>query len=207
MYDLLLALSLNIDSFSIGVNYGVKKIKIPVFSLLTIVSMSIGALLISYLIGHFIFSLIPVFFAKTISSILLILWGFFLFSQTLININYPPKKEEVTIKKIKIKSFNIVINIVRESERGDLDNSGVIDFREALYIGIALAIDALTVGFSLAAHQIDLLWFLSIAAAFNFTFLIFGQLIGKFVGTFVSENKLKLIACVMIILLGLSKFF
>lgn len=169
--------------------------------------MSLCALFISNLVGHFIFSFVPLIAAKIISSLLLIIWGVYLFSQTLININYPQNKEDVTIKKIKIKSLNIVINIVKESSCGDLDNSGVIDFKEALYIGTALAIDALTVGFSLAAYQIDLLLFISIAAALNLVFLILGQIIGKYAGKFISENTLKLVASVMIIILGLSKFF
>jgi putative Mn2+ efflux pump MntP len=63
------------------------------------------------------------------------------------------------------------------------------------------------VGLSLAAYKIDLLWFLAVAAVMNIIFLITGQKIGTLAGEIVSENRLKLIASVMIILLGMSKLF
>lgn len=94
---------------------------------------------------------------------------------------------------------------MREPSTADIDHSGIIDIREAVYIGSALSIDALTVGLSLAAYQINLIWFLLLTAVINSLFLISGELIGKFVGRFISENKLKLAASITIILLGITK--
>lgn len=205
MYAFLLALSLNIDSLSIGVNYGLRKIKISILAIITIVFISIAALTLSYSAGHVIFSFISIFASRMISSFLLILLGFVLFIQAMINIRYPVESEAFIIKKIRIKPLNIIINIVREPSTADIDHSGVIDIREAVYIGSALSIDALTVGLSLAAYQINLIWFLLLAAAINSLLLISGELIGKFVGRFISENKLKLAASITIILLGIMK--
>ncbi|MBR0599617.1 manganese efflux pump [Sinanaerobacter chloroacetimidivorans] len=205
MYAFLLALSLNIDSLSIGVNYGLRKIKISFPALITIVMMSLGALTLSFSIGHIIFSFVSIFVSKMISSFLLISLGCVLFAQTLMNIHYPAASEAFIIKKIKIKPLNIIVNIVREPENADIDHSGVIDFKEAIYIGSALSIDALTIGLSLAAYQIHLPGFLILTAVTNFSFLVCGELIGKFVGKFISENKLKMAASITLILLGLTK--
>lgn len=205
MYAFLLALSLNIDSLSIGVNYGLRKIRITIPAIITIVLISLGALALSYSIGHIIFSFISIFASKMISSALLMLMGFVLFVQALINIYYPVESEEFIITRIKIKPLDIVINIVREPSAADIDHSGTIDIREAVYIGSALSIDALTVGLSLAAYQVNLLWFLLLTAVVNSLFLISGELIGKFVGKFISESKLKLAASLTIILLGITK--
>lgn len=205
MYAFLLALSLNIDSLSIGVNYGLRKIKVSVPAILTIVLISLGALTLSYFAGYVLFSFISIFVSKIICSTLLILLGLFLFTQTIFNIYFPVEREELPIKKIKIKSLNLIINIAREPSVADMDHSEVIDMKEAVYIGAALSLDALTVGLALAAYQIPLTWFLLISAAINSTFLLVGQQVGRFAGRFISENKLKLVASVTIILLGLTK--
>jgi Predicted membrane protein len=205
MYAFLLALSLNIDSLSIGVNYGLRKIKISIPAIAAIVLISIMTLTVSYSAGHFIFAFISIFASRMISSILLMLLGIVLFIQAMINIRYPVESEAFLIKKIRIKPLNIIVNIVREPSSADIDHSGTIDLREAIYIGSALSIDALTVGISLAAYHINLILFLLLTAAINSLFLVSGELIGKFVGRFISENKLKLAASITIILLGLTK--
>lgn len=205
MYAFLLALSLNIDSLSIGVNYGLRKIRVSIPAILTIVLISLGALTLSYFAGYVLFSFVSIFVSKIICSTLLILLGLFLFTQTIFNIYYPTEREELPIKKIKIKSLNLIINIAREPSAADTDHSEIIDMKEAVYIGAALSLDALTVGLALAAYQIPLPWFLLISAAINSTFLLVGQQAGRFAGKFISENKLKLVASVTIILLGLTK--
>ncbi|MBN7774511.1 manganese efflux pump [Clostridium aminobutyricum] len=205
MYAFFLALSLNIDSLSIGVNYGLRKIKISIPAVLTIIMISLGALTLSYLAGYVVFSFISIFASKIISSFLLMALGFFLFVQTIINIRYPIESEAFIIKKIRIKPLHLIVNIVREPSAADMDHSEVIDMKEAAYIGAALSIDALTVGLSLAAYQINLLGFLLLSAVINSSFLIAGELAGRLAGRFISENKLKLAASLTIILLGLTK--
>ncbi|QHI73522.1 manganese efflux pump [Aminipila terrae] len=205
MYAFLLVLSLNIDSFSIGLNYGLRKIKISFLALITIVAMSLGILSISYSIGYIIFSFISIFVSKMISSLLLISLGCVLLIQTLINIHYPVENEALTIKKIKIKPLNIIVNIVREPSNGDMDHSGTINMKEAVYIGFALSMDSFAVGLSLAAFQINLTWFLLLTAIVNIILLMSGELIGKLVGSIVSGDKLKLVASIIIIFLGFTK--
>lgn len=205
MYLFLLALSLNLDSLSIGVSYGLKKIKIPFSALFIIVFMSVSSIGLSWYLGSIIFLYISSYFAKFISSILLITFGVTLFIQAKTNIHYQDYKEEVTIKRLKIKSLNIIIDIIRESSSGDIDNSGQIDIKEAIYIGIALSLDALTIGLSLAAYRINIFSFMIISGALNLTFITIGQLIGQYLGKITSENNLKLVSGFIIIILGLTK--
>lgn len=205
MYLFLLALSLNLDSLSIGVSYGLKKIKMPFPALFTIVFMSISSIGLSWYLGSIIFLYISSYFAKFISSILLITLGVTLFIQAKANIHYQDFKEEVTIKRLKIKSLNIIIDIIREPSSGDIDNSGQIDIKEAIYIGLALSLDALTIGLSLAAYPINIVSFMIISGTLNLAFIVIGQLIGKYLGKLTSENNLKLASGFIIIILGLTK--
>lgn len=205
MYLFLLALSLNLDSLSIGVSYGLKKIKMPFLALFIIVFMSISSIGLSWYLGSIIFLYISSYFAKFISSILLITFGVTLFIQAKTNIHYQNFKEEVTIKRLKIKSLNIIIDIIREPLSGDIDNSGQIDIKEAIYIGLALSLDALTIGLSLAAYRINIFSFMIISGALNLAFITIGQLIGQYLGKMTSENNLKLVSGFIIIVLGLTK--
>lgn len=205
MYLFLLALSLNLDSLSIGVSYGLKKIKIPFPALFIIIFMSVSSIGLSWYLGSIIFLYISSYFAKFISSILLITFGITLFIQAKTNIHYQDFKEEVTIKRLKIKSLNIIIDIIREPESGDIDNSGQIDIKEAIYIGIALSLDALTIGLSIAAYTINIFSFMIISGTLNLAFIVIGQLIGKYLGKISSENNLKLASGFIIIILGLTK--
>ncbi len=88
MYLFLLALSLNLDSLSIGVSYGLKKIEIPFPSLFIIVLMSISTIGLSWYLGSVIFSFISLYLAKIICSVLLIALGVALFIQAKANIYY-----------------------------------------------------------------------------------------------------------------------
>lgn len=205
MYLFLLALSLNLDSLSIGVSYGLKKVEIPFPALFTIVLMSISSIGLSWYLGSVIFSFISLYFAKIICSVLLITFGVTLFIQAKANIYYQDYKEEVTIKRLKIKSLNIIIDIIREPLSGDIDNSGQIDIKEAIYIGATLSLDALTIGLSLAAYEINIFSFIITSGILNITFIVIGQLIGRYLGKLASENKLKLMSSAIIIILGLTK--
>ena len=205
MYLFLLALSLNLDSLSIGVSYGLKKIEIPFPALFIIVLMSISSIGLSWYLGSIIFSFISIYFAKIICSVLLITLGVTLFIQAKANIYYQDNKEEVTIKRLKIKSLNIIIDIIREPLYGDIDNSGKIDIKEAVYIGATLSLDALTIGLSLAAYEINIFSFIITSGILNITFIVIGQLIGRYLGKLASENKLKLMSSAIIIILGLTK--
>lgn len=71
----LLALSVSIDSFGIGVTYGIKNAKIRRVSMLILMAISILFTSISFFIGDFISGILSEFFTKIVSSGILILLG------------------------------------------------------------------------------------------------------------------------------------
>jgi putative sporulation protein YtaF len=52
----------------------------------------------------------------------------------------------MTVWTIRLPSFGLVLQVLREPTRADLDRSGGISLAEALLLGIALAMDAGGVG-------------------------------------------------------------
>lgn len=196
---------MNLDSFCIGLNYGLRRIKVPVYALSIIVAMTAGTVSVSWLAGHLIFSFFSVFTSKIISSGLLILLGCLLFLEAIINLYFPARREVYEIKKIKIKPLKIIIEIARELSSGDMDQSGTIDYKEAVYIGFALSIDGLTIGLSLSALGFRLVNFVVLSAALNYILLFTGQIAGKFAGVMIPVKKLKVATRLIIVLLGVSR--
>lgn len=202
---LLLALSISMDSFGIGISYGIKKIKLTKVSLLIIFLMSIGSLLVTWLTGQFIVSVISIYTAKIVCSLLLIILGIFIFTHALFDYFYPMQEEERLVKKLRIKSLQIIVNIIREPSSSDMDHSGFIDVKEALYIGAALSIDTLSVGLAGVIYGLNLMPFALYTVIMNITFLKTGEFIGKHTAKQILEDKLKFLSGTIIIVMGILK--
>lgn len=152
----LFALALNMDSFAAGVAYGVRNIKLPVTSLAIISSMSMGAITMSMLMGSALAGYFSPTFAHRLGGVILLLIGLWVLIQSLQESGRekrgetPEEDEPSTIMQIHIRSLGLVIQILREPSRADLDRSGTISSKEAVLLGLALALDALAAGFAVS---------------------------------------------------------
>ncbi|TCT16262.1 putative sporulation protein YtaF [Natranaerovirga pectinivora] len=204
---ILFALSVSLDSLAVGISYGIKKIKISLYSLIVILLLSSLSLSLSWFVGGVILSVISINTVKIFSSLLLIVLGLIYLIQAIVDLNFPSNQERVPIKQFRIKFLNLVIDVIRESAASDIDNSGTIEIKEAFYIGTALAIDSLAIGFALATVEVNFLIFLLFANIINFSLLKIGQWFGKVTSFFISEEKLKIVSSSIIILLGIIRLF
>jgi putative sporulation protein YtaF len=143
----LLALALSSDGFVVGVAYGARKIRIPPGSLLLICLASMLAVGISMIAGEFLARCFDPLVAKRLGAVALMAVGLWFFSESLRNWQGRDEtRENNAIATLRIKPLGIVIQVLREPSRADLDSSGVISFREAFLLGTALALDALGAG-------------------------------------------------------------
>ncbi|NLP47065.1 MAG: hypothetical protein GX347_08520 [Epulopiscium sp.] len=204
---ILLAISISLDSLGIGASYGIKKIKIKPFSILIIVGISIAFLIGSFFVGQLCLVFISANIMKKVGSILLILFGSYLLSQAIWHKQFSNLTNPIILKKWKIKSLNIIVNIIQEPIFCDMDQSGSIDGREALYIGIALALDTIVVGLSASVYEIHLGWFILALAFINTVFLKLGSYLGEKSSVFFSEQTLKIISSIIILALGVIKMW
>ena len=204
-YPILLAISISIDTFGIGVTYGMKKIKVPIRSLMLINMVSVIFLSIAFGLGSLLLNFITVFQAKLLSSALILLLGFVLLIQAYLDCRYPAKDGKRMIKMISIKTLGIVINIMRDPVSGDRDHSGVIETKEAMYIGMALAMDAFTIGLAISIVQIHMITFIAAIFLINILFFKIGEFLGKEVGYLTREHILKYISATILIFLGLLR--
>lgn len=206
---LILALSASIDSLGVGITYGLKKTKIyfPAFIILFILSIIITSLSIS--LGNLITSIISPNITSVIGSIILFGIGIFIIYEATLKKEkvkkvYLPKPKEYNIF---IKFLGITINIIKDPINSDIDNSNKIDIKEAIFLGIALSLDSLSIGFGASAIGINNLIFPLLISIFQIIFLNFGRILGGKINNIsdLPNNIWNIISGILLICIGISK--
>ena len=72
---ILLGVAVIMDGFSAGFAYGIRALKIPLFSLLIIALSSAVSIMVSMLLGHALSSYLPLGLASIFGGGLLLVWG------------------------------------------------------------------------------------------------------------------------------------
>jgi len=200
----LIAIAISIDSLSVGIAYGVKRITVPILSLLILDVLSVTLLGLGFFTGNIILKLVPPIWTQVIGGSILLIMGLYLLIQGWINYKYPSENiiAPTQIAVISIESLGIAINILRDPSRVDLDISGSIDTKEAVLLGIALAIDSLAVGVAVALSSISLILFtLLLVSIINIIFLLTGVAVGrKYIAHKFKEKAALLPGCILIVL-------
>lgn len=204
--SMIIAIATGIDSFIVGLSYGIKgmKIKIPIVVLMNTVSAAI--LGISMFAGRKIFLMLPVFWGKLIGSSILILIGLTFLTQAFIEFKYPADaNSERFIGSLRIKAFGIIIQILRQPEKADLNQSGTIDAKEALVLGTAVSLDGIAVGFASSITGINILLTPVLCLLFSFLLTISGLHLGKAYTEYTAQEKVKFLPGMLLIILGILK--
>jgi putative sporulation protein YtaF len=144
LQGILFALALSLDGFGVGLSYGMRGIKIPFFPFVIICLSSAIAVSLSMFMGSLATKIIPPDFASTLGGVIMITVGVYISNQNFI-LNIIPDYKSY---KIQLKNMGLVINILKEPAEADMDKSGIIDRKEAIVLGIALAMDAFGAGFA-----------------------------------------------------------
>ncbi|MFW6006960.1 MAG: sporulation membrane protein YtaF [Bacillota bacterium] len=139
---LLLATAVSVDSFSVGITYGLRKIKIGIIQLLIISGISTIGIYTTGFLGVNLSRYLGETTARYMGSLVIIGLGIWILFSTYLNYKY---KDDIVIS-FKIKSLEIIIRILERPEKADFDKSGVINNYEALILGFALALDAMAAG-------------------------------------------------------------
>ena len=204
---LILAISLSIDSLGVGITYGIRNTKIPLFPKLILFFISFLAVFSSVFVGNILLKFFPVSFSKSFGTFLLIIMGIFIIYQAQ---NEKPKQaSKPKVYNFFIKSLGITIKIIRNPLNSDLDGSKIIDCIEAIYLGIALSIDSICTGVGLSLLGTNSILFPFIVATCQIMFLSFGNILGKKIksASLLPENCWSLLSGTLLILIGLLKLF
>lgn len=207
---LILAISSSIDSFGIGITYGIKNTRITFVAKLVVFLISLCISTLSISVGKFIYRLFPPFFCNIIGFLILILMGLFIIFQALRKSKKTASSDENSQKRIYnlfINSFGITIQIIKNPINSDLDNSKNIDGKEALYLGFALSLDSLCIGIGNAMLGMFSFIFTMLVAFFQLIFLSLGLIFGNKLKkvTNIPDNIWSIIAGILLIFIGISK--
>lgn len=149
----LLALALSLDSLMVGLLYGLRSIRLS-WAAMAIVSLSTGLLLaVSMAAGRLLAEAIPPAAAGRLGAALLAGVGVWITYQTLRSpgaAHRPAAEPMRRVWRMKLGSVGVVIEILQEPGAADLDGSGHINPMEALFLGVALALDSAAAGLGAA---------------------------------------------------------
>lgn len=208
----LIAISLSLDAFGVGIVYGIRNVNIPLVSKIVICFMSVIYSGLALMVGKAVYDILPGEAAGIIGTVILALMGVFIIFQAMLQKEEgtdprPVAKEKDTLLKIAVKSLGITIQVIRNPEEGDIDHSGKIDIREALLLGLALSVDAIGVGIGSALAGIGSLWIPLSAGIFQLLFLYAGMRLGSKLGKSKKLNKkvLSIIPGILLITLAFIK--
>ncbi|MBM7645639.1 putative sporulation protein YtaF [Scopulibacillus daqui] len=189
----LLGVAANLDNLGIAISYGMKKVKIPYFSNLIISIVTIILAGISLITGEVITNFVSQDIANALGGgLLIIIGGFTIWS--IIHDGAKKNNEQLDSSFIKI---------LGNPDQGDLDEDRIISKIEAILIGIALSLNAMSVSFSSSLTSIHSYIFLFIIGLFSFISIEMGQRIGKQAYQTVIGPYSQLIAGLVLIGIGI----
>ncbi|HLR22048.1 MAG TPA: sporulation membrane protein YtaF [Tissierellaceae bacterium] len=205
METILLVLVVSLDAFVASIAYGSKRIKIPFSSNLVINIICSSILGISLFFGYLVQKVVPSSVTTIISFLLLFSLGIYSLFESLIKTylkSRPDAKKEV---RLKIFDVDFIINIYLDKTNADLDDSKRLDFKEALYLGTALSLDSLAIGFSNSFGNVNYFHAVALSFIVNMIAINGGLFLGKEI---VKKTNLNLswLAGTILIILAFLKF-
>ncbi|MEH6937579.1 sporulation membrane protein YtaF [Bacillus sp. JJ664] len=208
---ILLACALSLDSCSVGFTYGLRKVKIPMKSIITIAICSGIILMTSMGIGHAVTNFFSPIIAKRIGGFVLVcigLWVLYQFYRSNKGSNSVIEEKndsEDTIINFEIEVLGIVVKILKKPTAADLDRSGSINGLEAMLLGFALSLDAFGAGIGASMLGFSPLLTAAVTSTASALFLLFGMKLGNVLSQNSWLQKLTFLPGVFLILLGLMK--
>lgn len=204
---LLFVISASLDNLVVAVAYGIRKLKISILSNILIAFISCAGTFLSMLLGTTISYLIKPSSANIIGSIILIAIGLWF----IINSIKKMKMQDSNLKNYEGKQDKIDYyncgKLLENPEKADIDNSGNIDWKEAITLGFALALNntGLGIGASIAGLSLTLTSLLTFI--FSFLTIPIGYYIGSRFLPKILETKADMISGIIIILIGIYELF
>lgn len=188
----LLSLSANIDSFTVGLAYGMKNIQIDHKSNILIATITSMGTFISMGIGLFTKRLVPAKALSVIGCIILIVLGISMILNSL-----------KSKKDVSEKDENSYTEILIRPQVADVDKSGYIDMKEATTLGFALSLNNFGLGVGASATGINIHLTTICTFILSVLCIIIGVRIGKKCISKTLRKYADLISGIMILALGL----
>lgn len=209
LYVLLLGFAVSIDGFVAGIAYGLKNIRMPITSLLIVCITTIvctgAAMVTAYLLG----TLINTTLATLLGALVLIMIGLFtLFQEYLLKeANDCISTGESISPKVTFSIGRLVISIMADPEKADIDQSQLISPLEALFLGLALGIDNMVATFAAALIEPLPLYTPTLMGLIQILVIAAGIYTSKRFVTDKFKKSFSYLPGIILIILGLIRLF
>jgi putative sporulation protein YtaF len=219
---LVLAFAVSLDGFGVGVTYGLRRIRFPLWSLLIVTACSATMILVAMQVGDALTNVISPLFAKALGACILIGVGSFAIYNLVTQKEKEPVEEngvrddslqdgqlleKKTVLRLELKKLGLVIQILRTPSSADVDRSGDISVKEALVLGFALSMDGFGAGIGASLVGFHSVSTALTIAGMNLLFIYSGMRIGIRYADARFFQRMAFLPGVMLILIGISKFF
>lgn len=216
--ELLMAVALSLDGFGVGLAYGLRRIRIPINSLIAISLCTVLAMGTSMLFGGWVTLWLELIPARILGASILLALGLFQLGKVLWNRNGEPLPEAVPamaaaqanlvlepVFRLQLRFFGLVIQVLKTPDIADVDGSGVISLKESLLLGCALAVDAFASGIGAAMAGMTLSVIGIVALTQIFMLRLGQQMAGKIPANWI--DKAEYLPGAVLVLIGLGKLF
>ncbi|WP_206098720.1 MntP/YtaF family protein [Paenibacillus silvae] len=106
---------------------------------------------------------------------------------------------------LELRKLGVVIQILRSPSKADIDNSGSISTQEAMWLGIALSLDAFGAGLGAALLGFPTLWTALVIAVFSGALLSLGMKVGLRFAAQRWMQKLAILPALLLMIMGVIK--
>jgi putative sporulation protein YtaF len=165
---LALALSSSIDNFGVGISYGIRGIRIGFVSNVIISVIAFAFSEAGIYGGDYLAKVLPGTMSSIIGALFLFIVGLRIILLTLPRNRTKPRTPA-----------NGITGILSEPEKADFDRSGHIGYLEAVVLGMAVSLNALTNGLGAGLMKISPTAISMSAAVFSFIAIWGGSAIGR----------------------------
>ncbi|MEK4028510.1 MULTISPECIES: sporulation membrane protein YtaF [Bacillaceae] len=201
----MLAAAVSLDSFSAGLAYGLKKLKLPVKSSIILSLCSAVVLLVAMGAGHWLSRWFSEQAASRLGGIILIVLGAWVLWQFFRERQVHEQMEEKPLIHLELKRLGVVVHIFKRPTAADLDQSGTINGLEALLLGFALSLDAFGAGIGAAMLGYPALVLAAAVAVMNLLFITGGLACGRKFAGIQWVQRLSFFPGILLIILGTLK--
>lgn len=197
---ILIAVAVSLDGFWGGFAFGLRKIKIPLGSLIFISFWSVLCTMIAMLIGHYLRNVIPIEMAKYIGAILLMLLALYTLKE-----GYEHKKENrgASIPKINLHDL---AKILQNPLLADYDNQDDIKPMEGTLLGLAVAMDASIAAFTIALLGVNPFTTPFLFGLAHFVMIGSGNILGRTNLVSIFSERFSLLPGFILLLLAMLRF-
>ncbi len=194
---LLMGMASNLDNLSVGIAYGIRRIKLPPLPNLVIAAIAFAFTYASVWAGTYTGRFLSNRAANAIGAGLLIGVGLWV-------ILAQRRRPEAGVPR-PASDPPLLLDVWQEPEEADVDRSGVISVGESVVLGVALSVNCFTNGFAAGLWNLGALPTAMFNAVLSYMTLWGGAWLGARYGARRLGNKATYAAGCMLILLGIHQ--